>query len=253
VPTNFDNVLSSISGRNSGPTGKAVLIVHEAPTAEEIKTYKDVLNDTKNALSKAGAGAVKAPTTKSHRLVVQYNPSTLSMQANAEPIPFTYLQQNIDQGIPNQNLRAPMVVLSVELYFDEMNPADAFMMDKIRLSAGNAITDAAAIAKTAKGGYTVQPQTNALLSTVLRPNTKIVTFVWGDMSFTGMVIEVEAEYTMFSPSGKPIRSRVQLNIAQSVESEADAEYWDKMLDKGLDGKGKTNAQKVSNLLNLNMF
>lgn len=243
------NILSSVTGA----TAKAILKVHEVTSSETVNTYADVSSGTKAALSNPTSVSTKITSTKEHSMTVQYNPSSLSIQANAEPIPFTYLQQNIDSGIPNQNLRPPMVVLSVELYFDEMNPQDAFMLDKLRLSAGSMVSNVAAIAKNAKGGYTVQPQTNALLSTVLRPNTKLVTFAWGDMRFTGVVIEVEAEYTMFSPSGKPVRSRVQLNIAQSVESQADVKYWDDALALGIAGKGKGMAQKAGNLLNLNMF
>lgn len=244
--------LTSVTGMPAGETGKAVLEVHEFASAETVSTYSSVSAATKAALGGISLSSGKSGMNK-HKMVVQYNPSTLVIQANAEAIPFTYLQQNIDSGIPNQQTRPPMVTLSVELYFDEMNTQDAFMLDKLRLSADSVISDVAAVAKLAKGGYTVQPQTNALLSTVLRPNTRIVTFAWGDMRFTGQVIEVEVEYMMFSPSGKPIRSRVQLNIAQAVESEADAEYWRKRLDEGLDGKGKNIAQKVGNLVNLNML
>ena len=128
-----------------------------------------------------------------HEMEVQYNPSSLIIQANAEAIPFKYLQANVDEGVPNQNLRPPQVVLSVELVFDDMNTQDAFMMDRVRLSAGSVISDVAAVAKEAQGGYTVQPQTNALLATLMRANTKTVTFAWADMAFTGQVIEAEAQ------------------------------------------------------------
>ena len=84
-----------------------------------------------------------------------------------------------------------------------------------------------------------------------------MTFRWADMAFTGQLIEAQAEYTMFSVSGKPIRSKVRLNIAQQVESEADIQYWDKTLDKMFESgaleQSKTAAQTLGNLLNLDVF
>lgn len=188
---------------------------------------------------------------------VQYNPASLSIQANAEAIPFTYLQKNIDNGIPHQSPRPPMVVLSVELIFDAMNPKDAFMQEKFSLSTGGAVSSVAGALQAGKGGYTVQPQTDGLIAALMKPSTRVVTFRWADMAFTGHLIEVQAEYTMFSVSGKPIRSKVQMNIAQQVESDADIQYWDKALDTMFTGDGEAGGkglgQTMGNLLNLGAF
>lgn len=252
------NVLSA-SGLGNVP--KAFLIIHKTDP-EDVRS-EQVLAQTQNALQEAAANSTlkdlsKITGSNAHVLQVQYNPSSLSLQANAEPIPFTYLQQNVDNGIPNQNFRPPMVVLGVELMFDAMNPQDAFMMDKARLSAGTAVSNVSGIVQNVKhGGYTVQPQTEGLVAALLRPETRLVTFRWADMAFTGQLIEVRADYTMFSVSGKPIRSKVFMNIAQQVESGADVSYWDKAIDKvfgesssvALKGLG----QKAGNLLNLDAF
>lgn len=244
-----------------GGVQKAFLIIHKLD-ASEVDSGK-VLADTQKALQNAASnasltGLVMAAGHHAHVMQVQYNPSTLSLQANAEAIPFTYLQQNVDSGIPNQNLRPPMVVLAVELIFDAMNPADAFMMDKARLSVGAAATDISGIVQNVKhGGYTVQPQTEGLVAALLQSETRMVTFRWADMAFTGQLIEVRADYTMFSVSGKPIRSKVFMNIAQQVESSADVGYWNKALDRVFSESSSVNlksaGQKVSNLLNLDAF
>ena len=243
---------------------KALLIIHK-DDPEEINTAK-VSETTQSVLSMASTD-MSAPRISAGLqtagldvcvMQVQYNPSSLSIQANAKPIPFTYLQQHVDSGVPNQNLRPPMVLLSVELIFDAMNPQDAFMMDKVRLSAGTMASNAAGIVKNVKdGGYTVQPQTEGLLAALLRSNTRVVTFRWGDMAFTGQLYEVRADYTMFSVSGKPIRSKVALNISQQVESNADIKYWDKVLDNTFKENNsvemKKTAQELGNLLNLDLF
>ena len=249
------NALSSVTGA----VEKAKLYIHKTADVKGLDPAK-LTSATMGALIGAVSmidSSVKKLDIDTYEMTVQYNPSTLTIQANAESIPFTYLQQNMDNGIPNQSLRPPMVVLSVQLIFDDMNTQDAFMMDRLRLTAGSLVSDAASVAKMAKGGYTVQPQTNGLLATVMRANTKIVTFCWADMSFTGQVVEVQAKYTMFSPSGRPIRSMVTMNIAQQVEAGSDIKYWDNVLDQtfknssALAGKGAD--QKLGNILNLNAF
>jgi hypothetical protein len=254
--------MGTLSASALGSVQKAVLVIHKETDAKEVDSSQ-VAADTAAVLSGASDEAanasklLSAKEVQDHAMQVQYNPASLSIQANAESIPFTYLQQNVDSGIPNQSPRPPMVVLSVELIFDAVNPSDAFMLDKLRLSAGNAVSDISGLIQAEKGGYTVQPHTNGLIAALMRPNTRMVTFRWADMAFTGQLIEVQAVYTMFSVSGKPVRSRVRMNIAQQVESSADLQYWDKALDNAfsesneIGGRGK--ASELGNLLNLNAF
>ena len=247
--------LTDVAQSVAGITEKATLFVHTTGGAEKLNSKK-VASSTASVLS-GEMSAFGGPATGTHMLKVQYNPSSLTIQANAESIPFKTILQHVDNGVPAQNLRAPMVVLSVELVFDAMNTQDAFMMDRTRLSLDTLATDARAVAKEVNGGYSVQPQTNGLLAMILRPSTKLVTFAWADMSFTGEVMEAEAHYTMFSPSGRPIRSVVRMNISQQVESAADAQYWENAMDEvfceigSFEGKGA--GQKLGNILNLGAF
>ena len=242
-----------------GSIQKALLVIHRQEDAAEVDSAR-VAAATEAALRGTAASltgtsqAMGDANMKACVMQVQYNPSSLSIQANAESIPFAYLQQNMDSGVPNQSSRPPMVMLSVELVFDAMNPKDAFMAEKFSLSTGGVVSSVAAAKQLAKGGYTVQPQTDGLIAALLRPSTRVVTFRWADMAFTGQLIEAQAEYTMFSVSGKPVRSKVHLNIAQQVESEADIKYWDNMFDKmvgsGALEQSKSTAQTLGNLLNL---
>ena len=255
------SLASTLADSALGSVQKALLIIHKLD-ASQIDSSQ-VAASAANALQGAAAGmaatsaAMQGAGMNTSVMKVQYNPTSLSIQANAEAIPFTYLQQNIDSGIPNQSPRPPMVVLSVELIFDAMNPKDAFMAEKFSLSTGGIVSSVAGAAQAAKGGYTVQPQTDGLIAALMRPSTRVVTFRWADMAFTGQLIEVQAEYTMFSVSGKPVRSKVRMNIAQQVESDADIQYWDKVLDTTFSGNGeaggKDMGQKLGNLLNLGAF
>ena len=254
-------LINTLANSALGSVQKALLVIHKLDAAEV--NSSQVAVSTANALLGAASGmsATSAAMTgagmRASVMQVQYNPTSLSIQANAEAIPFTYLQQNIDSGIPNQSPRPPMVVLSVELIFDAMNPKDAFMAEKFSLSTGGIVSSVAGGIQAAKGGYTVQPQTDGLIAALMKPDTRVVTFRWADMAFTGQLIEVQAEYTMFSVSGKPVRSKVRMNIAQQVESDADIQYWDKALDtmfkSGNEAGGKDMGQKLGNLLNLGAF
>lgn len=255
------SLVNTLANSALGSAQKALLIIHKMDAS--MVDSSQVAASAENALRGAAAGAAAASAAlrgagmKSNVMSVQYNPTSLSIQANAEAVPFTYLQKNIDNGIPNQSPRPPMVVLSVELMFDAMNPKDAFMAEKFSLSTGGTVSSVAGAVQAAKGGYTVQPQTDGLIAALMRPSTRVVTFRWADMAFTGQLIEVQAEYTMFSVSGKPVRSKVRMNIAQQVESNADIQYWNKALDSmfsaGDTAGGKGAGQTLGNLLNLGAF
>jgi len=257
------NVLSGMGNSITGNTKKALLIIQKD---DEESDDTQIATKTASALESAsllGSQMEKLALKKLslsgyHVLTVQYNPSTITIQANAMTVPVQYLQQNIDNGIPNQNFRPPSVVMTVDLVFDAVNNKDAFMFEKMRVSTGDALAAGAAIVKNLKGeGYSVQPQTNALVACLLRESTRNVIFKWADLTFGGEVTEVSARYTMFSVSGKPIRSQVKLNITQQVNGKSNTSYWDKAFDKCFGDKyvekesgGKDIGQRMGNLLNI---
>lgn len=251
--------MASILGGNK----KAYLIVHKSDV-DDVDTTKvasktDAILTAQALLGNTTVAQVAASMQKDQMSVqvmeVQYNPSSLALQANADSIPFSSMQQNVDNSVPNQNIRPPQVTLAVELLFDAMEPADAFMADKFNT---NPVDIVANVATAIRGHvFTVQPQTNGLLALLMEPKTRVITFRWASMAFTGTVTEASAEYTMFSVSGRPIRSKLRLHITQTVDSKGDYKYWDDALDKAFE-KGsilslKGAGQKAGNLLNLNSF
>jgi hypothetical protein len=168
------------------------------------------------------------------------------------------LQQNVVAEIPPQFTRPPSVVMSVQLVFDAVNVKDSFMADKFRLSVSDAIGGAVTAVRVLRGKkFTVRPHTNALLYMLMRKESARVTFHWADMTFHGLVNEVHARYTMFSVSGEPVRSFVDLSITQRVTGNTENQYWEKAFDKcfgeqdtdGLFG-GQQTGQSVGNMLNL---
>ena len=55
-------------------------------------------------------------------------------------------------------------------------------------------------------------QLTKIKGTLHRP--PIVTFVWGSLSFRGIVTEVKQKFTMFLPSGIPVRAKLDLTFRE---------------------------------------
>lgn len=245
--------LSNLGNSMLGFSDKATLIFLGAESGNSNTVNGTISSDTMTALRTATKAVVSGATAVSpdiHRVTVQYNPSSLSIEANAESMQFASLQQNIDSSVPNQNERPPSVVLTVEMFFDAVNTSDAFMSDKLRLSVGDAVSKVSGLINQE---YTVQPQTNGLIAALLHYRHRWVSFCWADMSFTGQLSEVQADYSMFSVSGRPVRSKVRIKIHQSVKSEADSEYWNDIMDSAFQ-KGNLGSKGLAgNLLNVNFL
>ena len=206
--------------------------------------------------SQAAASAASAASPASRELTVQYNPSSISFRAFAEATPLTTLQQNVDAGVPSQNTRPPSILMSVDLIFDQVNVKDAFMLEKLKVTTQD-VTQLIMNKGLNKNVYTVQPQTNAFVGMLMSEATRTVTFQWMDLNFTGEVSEVQARYTMFSTSGRPIRSIVRLSLQQKLETAQAAQKWSAAFDRCFtpDGNklyagGKSKTEGLSNILNI---
>ncbi len=235
-----------------GAPSKAVITLHTAPQTEGSQTGQNMASLIKKALSGAtGTGDNTAWGT--HRLEVQYNPSSIVIQANADSVCFRHLQQNMDDSIPNSMNRPPSVVMSVELLFDDMTLADSFMVEKF--TSGVSAQTVSNVAGMLSGKvHSVQSKLNAFVGLMQNDLTRIITFQWADMSFTGEVTEVQVRYTMFSTSGRPVRGTVRLNITQQVDNKEQSEYWNKAFDQFLPqqsiNNGKSVLDKAQNLINI---
>ncbi len=58
----------------------------------------------------------------------------------------------------------------------------------------------------------VQPDVENFLSLVRDPYVRRAAFCWGDLSYKGMLKNVEAEYVLFDASGRPVRATVNLTL-----------------------------------------
>jgi hypothetical protein len=205
------------------------------------KEYKDsllgIVEKARLTVKKSDDTAPLGSLGEGHTLNVQFNPSTLRIDANTDSMDAEYMMNNMTK-LPNKMTRSASIVLHVELIFDEVNVRDAFFADKFRVSASDAASFVGnAIASEIKGesaAYSVLPQTNAMIA-LLTQYTPEVTFSWGKLSFRGLVHEITAQYLMFSMSGRPIRSKVSMRIVQEI-SDRDKSSWETAFTSFFDDK-----------------
>jgi hypothetical protein len=208
---------------------KALLLVDSDPedsgqSDDDSSGSGSWLDSISSALGFGGLGGGSgsgSPTS----VEVQFNPSTLRIDSNAETETAKYMLSHME-GLPNIVNREASIIMNVDLIFDAVNNSDAFHADSLSLSP-TSIASSAVSAATGTSGqkYSVLTQTNGMVA-LLIANDSTITFKWGKMTFTGIVTEVQARYIMFSPSGQPIRSKVSIRVNQAIRNDSGYKYWD---------------------------
>ena len=195
------------------------------------------------------------PGSQDRALRVQFNPSELTLNASAVP---KSEQDGTTGRSRTMAVEDAKLNLTVVLYFDDMQTYDAFMWDKF--TAGLTAQGAANLAKmgmeaAGKGKvYSVQGQVEALVAALRNPYTRLISFRWADFTFIGQLNTVRANYTMFSPSGRPIRAQVLLRIQHEMDPNM-LKGWYSSFEKAFGGDTSNLVkieQNVSSLLNLNL-
>ncbi len=153
------------------------------------------------------------------RYKVMFNPNTLHLSGHSGG-----LVQKSDFGKGNNGLQysrgSTTIMMSVQLLFDACDPQDAFMGDKLSSSPTATITG---VAKGFLSGgvkkITVQPEVEGFIGAIRNPCTRIITFNWGDLSYSGSLRNVRAQYSMFNMTGDPVRATVDLSIMCADDDE----------------------------------
>ena len=256
------SVMSTLSNLGSSVTGdikKAVLIFGTGGSSAASGTSAGrtgIAAMTAQMLNRSGlTNESLIDTTGTRYLEVQYNPASIRFSASVENVPMRGMQVQFEAGVHNQSCRAPSIIMTVDLVFNDVNVKDAFMADKFRVSANDIVTDVSSVVHSLGSGYTVQPQSNGLIASTVEEENRFVTFQWADMSFSGELTDVNVQYGMFSVSGRPIHSVVTLRITQQLTSSAENTKWNtSKFNESFDDKQKSSVgQKVGNLLNITGF
>ncbi len=174
----------------------------------------------------------------------QYNPDTIYLNSQAG----SYMTR---QGAPESGINQITMTdvpaqtrMNFKMTFYDINNQDAFLQDKLNLSASAIVKDVMAIVAT----YSVQTPVEGLVSLITQYATRQAVFVMGDVVFFGEIESVNAQYTMFSPGGNPIAAVVNISMLQSTRGPSGAEdvksmsdtYWDEAFTKLL---GKPGVEK----------
>lgn len=263
-----NNFLSSVTGN----TNKAYILLNKNPNASRedpigaaasgmaglATTLQKAVDDAgKNQLSFTSLSGMTGAIGQGSYLPlqVQYNPNAISFSGTQGKVRRTGVGGQ-DQF---QQMDVPVeTVMRVELTFDDTNIKDAFMFEKLSVTnVGGIVQTVENIAGMATGGYSVQDLSEVFVGAMVRPSTRWIAFVWNKMIFWGELTSAQVRYTMFNPSGSPIRSKVALRIrqdAQPGENRYAAEKkWEKAFNQMFTTKYKTNgfniSNKVSNFIN----
>lgn len=210
----------------------------------------------KNELPKVREAVKNSPKyegmTKIKRYTVRFNPSTLSIYAyGGGRVAKTSFDGNQAKTV-YEGMEAT-IGLNVQLIFDAESHEDCFM---------NEIAD---VKGTIKKGvnvvrnkrYSVQNQVEGFIAALRSPYTRRVRFSWGNLSYRGVLIDVDAEYTMFSIHGRPVRAIVNLGMACMDEDVAEDNMgqWKNSFETAFSSKGErleSAGQNVGNLFNINL-
>lgn len=189
-------------------------------------------------------------------LEVQYNPSSISLQGAVAGAVVPTLQRKEEHDEKKRKNGVASVVLAVELIFDDMKLYECFVTETLTsgistqtgLNAVGSIVDYANGSKT----HSVLDITNGLAYACINDKTRNVIFKWADMTFQGELTQVDATYTMFSTSGEPVRSVVQLQITQGLAPSSDQNFWNGQVKQLFNQKKAPVSTNTNwdNLLNL---
>lgn len=215
--------LKAVSAKNGKGTDEEVALKKEL--AKYKKLEADALLNKSAALASAldatgsVSGGVHSGVTTSvqnavaRRFTVQFNPSSLSFNATGGGI----IRRNefgSGSGGMSYGTAKTHIEFGVQIIFDNMVRSRAFLGDGFSINADNAI-DAVAesvVGATGLGGPSVQERVEAFQALVRNKYTKNITFAWGSLMYSGVVTGCDATYTMFNPTGEPVRAVVQLNM-----------------------------------------
>ncbi len=223
------------------------------------------LQDTVDSVTAGAKNGLAFTSLKDIKNVASGEFLPVQVQFNPAAISFSGTQGRVRRaGLDGQNQFAQMdvpveTVMQVSLTFDDTNIKDAFLYERLNVTTvGGALQSLEQIGAAVKsGGYGVQDISEVFVGAMVRPMTRWMAFVWNKMIFWGELVGVNVRYTMFNPSGSPIRSNVSLRIRQDSppgETRYQTEKsWEKAFEKMFKTKYRTNGagitNKVSNLLN----
>lgn len=242
------SIQSDLKSSITGKLDQAIIELHDYRAKQKSKADID---KTKEILENGGAAfAEKFP---SRFYSVRFNPSQLVMDCSSK----TKIKKNVQkkkEGNP-QSVNIPTMTMSLQLYFDDMFTYDAFLWDRFNSVKGLTMLDAQQAVRMGRP-FSVQQDVESFIAVLRNPSTRTVTFRWADFVFHGQLNFIKAQYTMFSPSGRPVRAVISLKIKSEMDFSALSSYYKHYASMFTnDGDVKrlsTYEQSVGSVLNISL-
>ena len=199
---------------------------------QDSASYKALAEEEKSLKQALAADSGNPVYDKSFE--VQFNPSTLTLSSYAADDDVEIQDFRTGGGQISRGAVDLHVELGVQLIFDRMVNASAFSEDVLNYSysglaknIGGAISRATE-EKTVGQPNSVQVMVEGLTAALRDENTRRVCFEWGKMSYSGILKNVNANYTMFDREGRPVRAVVTLKLylRDSSVTPTDQGYWE---------------------------
>lgn len=82
---------------------------------------------------------------------------------------------------------------------------------------------------TEKETASVQQQVEGFMAAIRNEHTRKVSFIWGNLRYSGTLNNIQASYTMFRPDGTPVHAEVQMGLLCMDEKQGQEEqgWWNK--------------------------
>lgn len=230
-------------------------------TSTAAKSIGMVSAKAEGSLTKA-VNVMKTQTSvsvkKTKKFVVKFNPSQISFQGigggrvekkslGTDGVEFEY------------GAMETRIQMNFQLIFDDYERTQAFMLEKFTDPEAIVRTGVEAVVTAATNRtYSVRTQVEGFIGALRNSKTRKATFHWGNMHYSGEMNYVNAEYTMFSTDGNPLRAVVNMTLLLT-DSTLDFSYMGQWQDSYEDVFGNSDVsnlgnkvQNVGNLLNINL-
>ncbi len=189
---------------------------------------------------------------------VQFNPNTIRLSGHSGGLVKKTDYKRAGNGAIEYGPGKTYIDFSVSLFFDKVDPQDAFLEDKLQIASPvNAAKGVAKAVLTAAGkkSNSVQPEVEGFIAALRNQHTRTITFHWGDFNYTGMLRNVNAVYTMFNINGQPVRATVDLTMtcADSELAKNSVKTWNNLYKESFSNGSESFvqlSQQAKTLINI---
>ena len=194
-----------------------------------------------NRITLSGRGAAKVPMNDfSKGISVTYQERQANLELRIPLIVDRTLASQVSMGVSIPGVNASLV---------------QGVKDKVE-SVANWFTSG-----TSGDIGSIQRDVEVFVAMLRNEHTRLVSFYWGNMKYTGVLTSVSSTYTMFDPQGHPTRANIDLLIMLADAKNPILIYngkekgpWMEYYRKAFEGKtslsARSNTQYFENILNL---